>query len=417
MSATTPAERIGSPASIGHIIWRAWILSPVLVLLLGALAIRMVLMPLWEGRDFHAYAILVGQYTLHSRNVYDLDRLYLRSHHMLGWTYFPLCLDMYSALYWLSLHMSWSFRLLGKILVVAADLCVGWLLYVALHRRGHSERLAATGMVLYLFNPLVLYNGAYYGRFDAIALAFVLLAIELYHTLWFSLAFGLAIAAKTFPAFLIPPFAFGRDRQQPHRLIFTGVLVLLLALPYILVNPRGLANALLSNTDPHMSYRGLGRLSWYSLLWYQHWLSLNQILALTHVTLLLYPIILLTVLYRPVYVKVAVCFTLFLLLNRSVYEQYLLWPLPFLIVVGLHYRNRLALALAAFYTVAGMLENELTWTRQTYLPPGLLPTPWLGLNVALAGSALIFIGNEVWRQWVRPGSSLHQGLTMRRVGD
>jgi len=42
-------------------------------------------------------------------------------------------------------------------------------------------------------------------------------------------------------------------------------------------------------------------------------------------------------------IKAAACFALFVVLSPTVYEQYLLWALPFLIVVALLGRRRLAL--------------------------------------------------------------------------
>jgi Gpi18-like mannosyltransferase len=294
---------------------------------------------------------------------------------------------MFTALEWLAEHTGWSFRVLGKLPIVAGDMLVGWLIYATLRRHRHPERVALAGMLLYLFNPLVLYNGAFYGRFDAIALAFLLLALENYRTRWFAPAFALAISAKTFPLFMLPLLAFGRDRQILRRLILACGLALVLALPYVITDPDGLLS--------HLLYaRGsFGRLSWYYLFLSTHWLPEPKILTLAHFTTYLYPVILLAFVHRPLYMKAALCFTLYLVLNHVVYEQYLLWPLPFLIIVGLHYRSRVVLVLMVFCTLAGILENEHTWahSHDPYLRYILLPTPCMPLNVALALGALVFI--------------------------
>lgn len=367
-------------------------------MLLLALALRVVLLPLTAGNDFRSFAKL-ALFTLQGRNVYSIPSDYLFTHlHSLSWAYFPLCLDMLAALRWLGLQTGWSFDVLGKLPMVAADLGIGWLLYRALRRRGHSTGVAILGMSLYLFNPLILYNGALYGRFDALALAFLLLAVEYQGTRLFAPAYALAIAAKTFPIFTLPLLALGRDRQPPRRLILALLLVLVLALPYIAVDPRGLFSYVVANSTHPIGYQRLGRLSWYSILYAEHVLSMPQILMLARVAILVYPLALLTLVRKPLYVKVAVCLLLFVLLNRTVYEQYLLWPLPFLIVMGLHGRSRAALGIAALYTVAGMLENEYTWDHGYRLHYALVPTPWLPLNAVLAIATALFVAAQIVRR-------------------
>jgi len=357
----------------------------VAVLLLGALIIRLALLPLTAGNDFRAFDILAAL-SLHGRDVYAL-RL---SHHLgtLPWTYFPLLLHIFAALQWVAMHTGWPFRILGKLPIVAADLAVGLLIYTALRRRGRGEGAALCGMALYLYNPFVLYNGAFYGRFDAIALAFLLLALESYRTRLFALAYALAIAAKTFPLFLLPLLALGRDRQRPRRLILACALVPLLALPELVTDPRGLL-AIFDYVRPNF-----GRLSWYYFPLETHLLSEAHVFQLAHTVMWLYPVSLLLLLRGSLYVKAAGCFVLYLIFNQVVYEQYLLWPLPFLIVVGLHECDRLALWLAALMTVAGILENEYTW-QSGPLSYHLAPTPWWPLNVAVAVSCVAFVINSL----------------------
>jgi hypothetical protein len=382
-------------------LWTSWsllrarsTLSPAVpALLLAALALRVALLPLGNGNDFRASATLALA-TLQGHDIYGLSDHYIHRHlHSLTWTYLPLCLHLFTALTYLAVHTGWPFRVLGKLPMVAADLAVGLLLYAALRRRGHSERVALLGMCLYLFNPLVLYNGAFYGRFDTIALAFLLLALEYYDTRLFAPAYALAIAAKTFPIFLLPLLALGRDRQRPRRLALSVLLVLVLSLPYIVIDPLGLFSYAVANSvHPLVNIAQLGRLSWYRLLYDYHWMTIDQIALLARITSVLCVAALLAFAHRPLYVKAAACFMLFVLLNRTLYEQYLLWPLPFLIILGLHGRSRAALAVAALYTIAGVLENENTWPTRYPIRYHLVPTPWLQLNVALAVTTALVLG-------------------------
>lgn len=360
--------------------------------LFAALVIRLILAPLTEGWDFHADAHAAAL-TLHGYNVYALAR----SAFHLPWTYFPLCLHLFTALQWVAVTTGWPFRVLGKLPTIAADLGIGYLLFAALRRRGESEQVAVLGMALYLFNPLVLLNGALLGRFDAIALVFVLLSLERYDTKLFAPFYGLAIAAKTFPIFLVPLFLLGRDRQKPVRLLLALLLVPLLALPYIATDPRGLLGYLFY--DVHSPW--LGPLSSYYIV--PHGRPWPPPLTVARAGILLYPLALLLVAHRPIYVKAACTFVLFAALNRVVYEQYLVWALPFLIVVALRHRGRLALWLYALYTTAGLLENEQTWAAfDPHFHYSVVPAPWPPLSGLLAVSALLFVVTQALHGRARP---------------
>lgn len=365
--------------------WRSYAIpADVPIFLAAALLVRLILLPLTEGWDFFADARSVAL-TLHGYDVYALSRTAFR----LPWTYFPLCLRLFAALQWVAGETGLPYRVLGKLPMVVADLGIGYLLFAALRRRGENESTALLGMALYLFNPLVLLNGAFLGRFDAIALALLLLALECYATRLFAPFYGLAIAAKTFPLFLLPLLLLGRDRQRPGRLLLALLCAPLLSLPYVVTNPRGLLGYLLYDTGSPW----LGPLSSYYVLSHAH--GWAPVLSVARTGTVLYPLALLLVVRRPFYVKAACAFVLFVALNRVVYEQYLMWSLPFLIVVGLRHRSRLALWLIALYTTAGMLENEQTWSpfdpRFHY---SLIPTPWPPLSALLAVSALLFVATQ-----------------------
>ena len=355
-------------------------------LFLAALALRLALLPLAEGYDFRAFARLTWL-TLHGRDVYALSDAQRAT---VPWAYLPLYLHVLTALGWLSAQTGWPFRVLGKLPVVATDLAIGWLLYRALRRHGRAERVALGGAALYLFNPLVLYNGAFYGRFDAVPLAFLLLALEGYRTRLFAPAYALAIAAKTFPIFLLPLLALGRDRQSPRRLAAAGALVLAFSLPDIVSDPVGIVHNLLY----HTRNTALGWLSWYTVL--RPWLSAPHILAVARLGGALYVVAQLALVRLPLYAKAAACFALFVALSPSVYEQYLLWPLPFLILLALRARDLSALWLMGALTVAGLLENEYTHSHPRLAP---LPSPWPPLNVALALAALLFVAIQVRRAY------------------
>jgi len=354
-----------------------------LALMLGALAVRVPLLGLTAGYDLRVIAVLARR-AAHGQDVYAID-----VHRATPWAYFPPLLDLYAGLAHLAAATGWSFYVLAKLPVVAADMAIGTLLYTALQRHGCTPTRAAAGMALYLYNPLALYDGAFYGRFDAIALVFLLLALESDRARLFAPAYALAVTAKTFPLFLLPLLALGRSQQPPRRLALACALVAPLSLPYIITNPGGLLT--------HTFY--LDRFSFGSLSWYLLLLRLGQrplAVALAHVGVLLYPLALLPLVRAPLYVKAACCYALFTVLSGTLFEQYLLWLLPFLIVAGLRHRRRGALALAALYTVAGTMENEYTWWPGP-LHYALLPQPCIPLNVVTAAATVTFVVAQVRR--------------------
>lgn len=361
----------------------------------AALVVRLALLPWTEGWDFHSIARL-ATLTLQGRDVYALTPPQL---HVAPWAYFPPCLYLYTSLAWLALHTGWPFLILGKLPVVVADLAVGGLLYRALQQRGQSQPVATLGMALYLFNPLVLYNGAFSGRFDAVALAFLLLALEAYHTRWFAPAYAVAVAVKTFPLFLLPLLLLGRDRQAVSRLGVASGLLAVLALPAIVTDPGGLLHNLLYHARGGLG----GKLSVYLIPLAAHWFSPSQGVRVAQAANLLFGVALLSAVRQPLYRKAALCFALFVALAPTVYEQYLLWSLPFLIVVGLQERRLSVLALGGLYTVAGLLENEQTWAVHSPWHYALVPTPWLPLNAALTVSTLVVTGTYLR---TRSGSAL-----------
>lgn len=288
-----------------------------MVLVCTSIVIRLPLLGLTAGADLRDIAKL-AQLAAQGQDVYAIG-----VHSRSPWAYFPPLLDVFAGFARLAARTGWPLYILVKAPVVTADIGIGVLLYTALRRRGHPWGRAAMGMALYLYNPFVLYNGAFYGRFDAIALAFLLLALEGSRTRLFAPAYALAIAAKTFPLFLLPLLALGRDRQRPCRLLLACGLVVPLSLPYVVMDPSGLLS--------HVFYTdrtGFGSLSWYLLLLHAPLVRPAQLVAVAHIGLALYPLVLLLLIRAPLYVKAACCYALFTVLTSTIYEQYLLWPLP-----------------------------------------------------------------------------------------
>jgi Gpi18-like mannosyltransferase len=218
------------------------------------LLVRAVLMPLTYGGDFGMWSLTAAA-APHGQDTYShpsspIDRAG-------PYAYFPLYLYILLPLKWLAehlglpyvirggtpaVHTSLSYVILGKLPVVVGDVGVAVALAGVLRRAGLSDRACAVGAGLFFLNPLVLYNGPFYGRFDSLCLAALLLAWRQLEpepvrcrrrTLWYALG----VTLKTFPIFLLPYLVL---RAGLRRGIGVGLAALALplavSLPYLLHN-------------------------------------------------------------------------------------------------------------------------------------------------------------------------------------
>jgi len=389
----------------------------LLVLVMG-LALRAILVPLAHGDDFTVWD-LAARYTLAGVNIYRDHPRYPGG----PYAYFPLFLYVELPFRWLALHTGLSFTVLGKAPIVAGDLLTGILVARILARAGRGDAVVALGAALYLLNPLVLYNGAFYGRFDTLCAGLLLLALIVHDQqlpgrvcekspksllapsvpsggtpgegspqtpanhdrdgqtgvavrqctdpelpgeaagapgrdgapgkrAWaFPLLYAVAVATKSYPVFLLP-WLLAREPRGRGRLVAALAAVLGgLSVPYLLTSPRRfVADILLYD-----AHKTPGHLSWQVLLLgvlSPHVARLASYLLLALFVLALY-------LYRrlDLWDYCTVSILLFILLSKVVIEQYLLWPLPFLIIDALQKGSRASWGLLLLFSAAGMLVN------------------------------------------------------------
>jgi uncharacterized membrane protein len=327
---------------------------------------------------------LASQYTLRGVNVYTHHPPYPGG----PYAYFPLFLYVELPLQWLAQHTPISFTILGKLPIVAADLGVALLLAGRMRREGMGDRGQAVAAGLFFLNPLVLYNGAFYGRFDSLCVALLLLALLLderkRRATWrFSLTYGLAVAAKTFPIFVLPMLV-RRDRVSAVRVLVGCTIVLgVVCAPY-------LGNVHAVGTDLFYSADKLaGGLSWQVLL--HDWLPID---AQMHLSQALLGVFIIAVValgrFDDTMRGAAIAILLFLVLSKTVIEQYLIWPMPFLILLTIRERSRAAGLLLAAMTVAGMIVNP--YVHPFGEQPGVLDAV---LAICMfAGATNLFIGRR-----------------------
>ncbi|HSP65988.1 MAG TPA: glycosyltransferase 87 family protein [Candidatus Deferrimicrobium sp.] len=343
-------------------------LGPVGGVLVIGLAVRAVLVPITHGADFTVWD-LASRATLDGVNVYAHHPAYSGG----PYSYFPLFLYIELPMQWLALHTGMTFTVLGKLPIVAADLGATLLIVGELSRQQASERAQAIAAALFFLNPLVLYNGAFYGRFDSVALAFLMLVVSLRHAKpavgWrFALAYALAVAAKTFPVFLLPWLLRLERRGAPRVLLSVAIVLLAISAPFIITSPSAFATDLLYSAD-----KLPGALSWQVLL---HGLPAGVQVGIGDVLLGVFVAAAIALTStEDLTVAGAVVMVLFLLLSKQVIEQYLIWPLPFLVLLAVGHRSRSAWLLVGELTAAGMLVNA------SFHPFGLQPA---ALNVLFA---------------------------------
>lgn len=352
----------------------AWALT------LGA-AVRLLIIPLSHGWDFEVWDEAT-RLLVHGVNPYSFWRDLL-----LPYPYLPVFLYILLPLRWLALHTPIPFTVLGKLPMAIADLVVAAMLYRWVLRSGRSTRIAVLGSCLYLFNPLVLYNSAFLGRFDAVASAFLVLALTTCG--WrFSLWYGLAICTKTFPLLILPGLLLGRYRRTWRELLGVIGVSLVVTVPFLLWDPRALLfnlTVLLTTHGPPLP-RGL---SWQYALLQVCPLGLYFRLAPAFYALMLGA----TLFWRnrPPLTLCALAFSFLLLIDHKIWEQYLTWPLPFLIALALIRHDIASWLLAAGMTLAALFMNEqghpvdpLYYMRLVRYPPVLV-------NALLALGIIVYV--------------------------
>jgi len=353
----------------------------LLVLIVG-LALRAALMPITHGEDFRVWD-LASRYTLHGVNIYKDHPPYPGG----PYAYFPLFLYVELPLQWLALRTGLPFTILGKLPIVGGDLLTAALLGRLLARRGCREAVVALGVALYFLNPLVLYNGAFYGRFDTLCVGLLLLALIVHdrerlngeHGWAFPVLYAAAVATKSYPVFLLPWLLAREPRGRARLLLSLAAVLGGLSLPYLLTSPaRFVADILLYD-----AHKTPGHLSWQVLL--LAILSPHAARLLSYLLLALFVVAL--YLYRrlDLWTYTTVSILLFILLSKVIIEQYFLWPLPFLILDALRPRSRRAWAagaMLALLSAIGMLANA-------YIHPfGQSPWP---LDLTLSTGIVLYV--------------------------
>jgi hypothetical protein len=320
------------------------------------LAVRMILIPITHGQDFVVWD-KASAATLRGINIYAHHPNYPGG----PFAYFPLFVYIEVPFRWLALHTGISFTVLGKLPILLADIACAMLIHRELRRRGLVDRAAALGVALFFLNPLVLYDSAYYGRFDTVGCAFLLAALAGMNrgrrTLGSRapLYYALAVAAKTFPAFLLAGVLRAAGSAWRRTVAVVIAVLVAISLPYL-----GAPHAFAHDLFFYDAAKPPQTLSWQQLL--LHVTSVHGAKLVSYLLLALFAAgTIWLARIRDLWRYTVVVLVLFLLCSKVVLEQYLIWPMPWLVLLGWRSAStagRAALALVGVFTIIGLLDCE-----------------------------------------------------------
>lgn len=358
-------------------------LSPMIAVLLVGLVVRGLLIPLTHGQDFAVWDKATAA-TLRGVNIYAHHPVYPAG----PYAYFPLWLYIELPFQWLAQHSGIPFQIAGKLPIVAADLACALLIAAAVRTRGRSEWVVAGAAGAFFLNPLVLYNSAYYGRFDSLGCALLLAALlglsRRPRVQWRTAGYyALAVAAKTFPV-LVLGAVLRNARGAGYRIVvMLAAVLVVLTLPYL-----GTPWALYTDIFRYDATKVPQGLSWQRELLGS--LGVDQAKQLSYLLLICFVVIaVLLALTTELWLATALTLVAFLLFSKVVLEQYLIWPLPFLLVVaagaGAAALGATCLVLAGLLTTVGMLDNATyhPLEHSAVVPYSLAAICLIGLGVCV----------------------------------
>jgi uncharacterized membrane protein len=323
-----------------------------LVFIVGGIA-RAVLVPITHGQDFVVWD-LASHATLDGSNVYAHHPAYPGG----PYSYFPLFLYLEIPMQWMALHTGVSFTILGKLPIVVGDVAAAVLIASFLARRGLSDQAVAVGTALFFLNPLVVYNGAFYGRFDSVCLALLLLALRFYErgrgrTTTFAVVYALSVAAKTFPILLLPWLLLRLGRAGWRLAVILAATLIGLSAPYLITSPVAFFRDLIY----YNASKGPGEYSWQQLL--TDTASADTVHVASYVLFGLF-VLGIAVLARTVAdasTFLSASLLCSILVNKSVIEQYYVWTFPFLILMLMRSRAEGPAVVLVVLTGIGLVSN------------------------------------------------------------
>jgi hypothetical protein len=346
----------------------------LILLLMVSLFIQLIILPAYRSSDIKNWTVWTEN-LIHKKDfdftLLDADYTHMGSGYMNkppGAHLYPLAV----------LRLLFGFNhiylnYLVKMPAVFGHLLLGYVIWSILDEKTRNKKITVLGTALYLFNPGAIIQAAYLGKSDSLFIALLLFALRSIKGAGFPLYYGLSVVCKQSSLFLLPWLLI---QKRMFRQVFTaGAIVVLLCLPFLVYNPLLFIDRLITT---HID-KSPKHLSWIMVL-PQYGINVKQLDALIWFYILFLMIIAYAV-KADAYTMGGIVFSLFIVFSKVVHEQYVLWGLPFLLLVFLlNDRTPALLAyLVSSFTCATMYE--------TY---HLLLTPLRDLSIILLALTLLF---------------------------
>ena len=182
--------------------WAPWAIVGAALL---ARIVPNLLVPVGAVYDIESYGI-VGDLVLAREDVYTSPLAVKR------YPYLPLQMYWSALARWLSLASGLSFLRIVRMLPIAADAGLAWVIYAGVIRLTGSRRAGLLGGLLYACSPISVLVSAVHGQFDSLPVLFVLLAwtvwrsdkTERWRLILSAFWMGMGILIKSWPVLLLP---------------------------------------------------------------------------------------------------------------------------------------------------------------------------------------------------------------------
>ena len=365
----------------------------IVYFLIIALVLRLCIMPVTYGYDFIVWT-LVAQSTLDGKNMYmeepngipnakpmlffnspfiyrngttihieapgevqDTDQV---EHTTFRYVYLPFFMYLLLPLKIFSNITGLPFTFIGKIPMLISDLLIGYFIYGYLRDKGYPEKRSLAGMCLFLFNPLVIYNSAFYGRFDSVCLVFLFLALRNIRNTKFGIYYAASIATKTFPAFILPYFIYKIKKNRLRNFLCIIFLLILVSVPYM-TSVESLMQLLYTSIFCNIGKTHSSWFSWQKFL--VEFMAVDIVWAIGFLLIIIYLGIMWYLRKLPIstYEYCGLAFLLFIIFSKVVFEQYLIWSIPFLAIMVAKNKDMMALYLLMLLTFEGMFFNPFIY--------------------------------------------------------
>ncbi len=268
---------------------------------------------------------------------------------------------------WLSEFFQIPFQIIIKIPLLISDGLIALLIYKLAKKYGFKSAFFLG--LFYAVNPVSILITGFHGQFDTLMLFMILLSVYTFNWAksWVSPLFlGIAIALKTFPILLVPFFMLENSKNNKEKvkyLLISLAPVTLLLLPYVTYDFDGVSKVLFSYAGwpDHgwvAAFRAIFLLDEKAI--FARYLIIDKLFAVSKIIFLFAYGLLVTGVWKrkisaPLINSIAATFCLFLFLYGGISSQYLLWAVPFLILINLRhaivYTILGSLALLGFYSV------------------------------------------------------------------